>query len=76
MEFKRARSTLEAQKEALKQAEEGLRMANLQYKNGVITSVQLTDAELVHTQAQLGYYRALHDYALAIAKIKKSIGEE
>ena len=76
MELERARATLEAQKEAVKQAEEGLRIANLQYRNGVITSVQLADAELVYTQAQLGYYQALHDYVLAIAKIKKAIGEE
>ena len=71
-----AKSLLEAQKETVRQAKEGLRMANLQYKNGLITSVQLTDAELALTQAELSYYQALHDYALAIAKIKKAIGEE
>jgi len=71
-----AKSLLEAQKETVRQAKEGLRMANLQYKNGLIPSVQLTDAELALMQAELSYYQALHDYALATAKIKKAIGEE
>jgi outer membrane protein TolC len=76
LSFMEAKSLLETQKETVRQAEEGLRMANIQYKNGLITSVQLTDAELALTQAMLNRYRALHDYTIAIAKIKKAIGEE
>ena len=76
LSFEEAKSLLEAQREMVQQAKEGLRMANLQYENGLITSVQLTDAELALTQAELSYYQALHDYTMAIAKIKKAVGEE
>ncbi|MFQ6040460.1 MAG: TolC family protein [Candidatus Poribacteria bacterium] len=71
-----AQALLDAQRETVQQAEEGLRIANLQHENGMITSVELTDAELALTQAQVNQLQALYDYTIAIAKIEKAIGRK
>ncbi|GIX07372.1 MAG: hypothetical protein KatS3mg115_1775 [Candidatus Poribacteria bacterium] len=44
--FIEAQTLLEAQADALSQAEEALRIANLSFANGVITGVELAEAEL------------------------------
>jgi len=63
---------LKAQEETIEQAEESLRIANLRHKNGMITSVELMDTELAFTQAQTNYFNALHDYVIAVARLKKA----
>ena len=65
----------EVQKETVDQAKEGVRLANLQYKNGLITSVQLTDAQLALTQAEVNRLQAQHDYSIALARLEKAIGQ-
>jgi outer membrane protein TolC len=63
---------LKAQAETVQQAQESLRIANLRYKNGMITNVELMDAELAFTQAQTNQFNALHDYVIAVAKLEKA----
>jgi len=70
--FHESREILKAQEETVQQAEESLRIANLRHKNGMITSVELMDTELAYTQAQTNQFNALHDYAIAIAKLEKA----
>lgn len=72
MSFQEAKELLKVQDETVQQAEESLRIANLRYKNGMITSVELMDAELAFTQAQTNYSNALNDYVIAIAKLEKA----
>jgi len=71
-----AQALLDVQGETVQQASEGLRIANLQRENGMITSVQLTDAELALTQAQVNRLQALYDYTIAIARLEKAIGRK
>jgi len=63
---------LKVQEETVQQAQESLRIANLRYKNGMITNVELMDAELAFTQAQTNQFNALHDYVIAVAKLEKA----
>jgi len=72
MSFQEAKELLKVQDETVQQAEESLRIANLRYKNGMITGVELMDAELAFTQAQTNYSNALNDYVIAIAKLEKA----
>ncbi|MGB9595245.1 MAG: TolC family protein [Candidatus Poribacteria bacterium] len=72
MSFQEAKELLKVQDETVQQAEESLRIANLRYKNGMITSVELMDAELAFTQAQTNYSNALNDYVIAIARLEKA----
>jgi outer membrane protein TolC len=67
-----SKELLKAQEETVQQAEESLRIANLRYRNGMITNVELMDSELAFTQAQTNQFNALHDYAIAIAKLEKA----
>jgi outer membrane protein TolC len=74
--FQEARELLKAQEETVQQAEESLRIANLRYKNGIITNVELMDAELAFTQTQTNHFNALHDYVIAIAKLERASASE
>lgn len=72
LSFGEAKDLLNVQQETVQQAEESLRIANLRYKNGLITNVELTDTELALTQAQTNYSNALNDYIIALAKLEKA----
>lgn len=72
MSFQESKELLRVQEETIQQAQESLRIANLRYKNGMLTSVELMDAELALTQAQTNYTNALNDYVIAIAKLEKA----
>ena len=65
---------IQVQKETIKQAKEGVRLANLQYENGLITSVQLTDAQLALRQAKISRLLSLRDYAVGHANLQKAVG--
>ncbi|MGQ9607743.1 MAG: TolC family protein [bacterium] len=74
--FQEAKELLKAQEETVQQAQESLRIANIMYKNGMITNVELMDAELAFIQAQTNYSNALNDYVVAIASLEKAIGSK
>lgn len=69
-----AKKLIASQKETVDQAKEGVRLANLQYENGLITSVQLTDAQLALRRTEISNLQALHDYAVSFATLEKAIG--
>lgn len=54
--------------------EEGLRMAQLRFQEGVGTQTETLDAELVLTGARTQLVRALRDYAVAAAALDKAVG--
>jgi outer membrane protein TolC len=74
--FQESQELLKAQEETVQQAEESLRIANLRYKNGMITGVELMDAELAFTQAQTNQFNAVHDYIIAVAKLERATGSK
>lgn len=76
LSLQEAQALIDAQKETVQQAEESLRIANLQHENGMITTVELTDAELALTQARVNRLQALYDYTVAIARLEKAIGKK
>jgi outer membrane protein len=71
-----ATALLAAQAEAVTQAAEALRIANLSFENGLLTSVELADAELANTQTQLLHIQATHDAVIARARLARATGEE
>ncbi len=74
--FQEVKELLKAQEETVQQAEESLRIANIMYKNGMMTTVELMDTELAFTQAQTNYSNALNDYVIAIASLEKATGSK
>ncbi|MCZ6679970.1 MAG: TolC family protein [Candidatus Poribacteria bacterium] len=69
-----AKALIEVQKETVEQAHESVRIANLRYENGMITSVELTDAQIARAQAEVNRLQSLHDYAVGLARLEKANG--
>ena len=71
-----AKTLINVQGETVAQAQESVRIANLRYENGMITSVELTDAQLALSQAEVNRLQSLHDYAVGLARLEKAIGQK
>ena len=63
-------STLEVQ-----QAEQALSMANVRYSSGVITNLDLIDAQTSLAEAQLSHLDALYKYVISTYTLRKAVGE-
>lgn len=55
-------------------AQEGFRLAEVRFKEGVGTQTEMLDAELALTQAKTKLMQALRDYAVAVAALDKAVG--
>lgn len=55
-------------------AEEGLRVANLRFKNGVGTQLEILSAQAALTKAKTNYFQAIYDYQISLAKYDKAVG--
>lgn len=69
-----AREVVAAQKQALKQAEEALRLAGVRYNNGLFTQVELFDAENAYLATRLQYLQAIFSYRQAVVSYQLAIG--
>ncbi len=70
-----AKTIIELQRETVAQARESVRIANLQFENGIITTVALTDTQLALAQAEVNRLQAYHDYIVGLARLEKAIGQ-
>lgn len=70
-----AKEVVSAQREALKQAEEALRLAGVRYKNGLFTQVELFDAENAYLATRLQYLQAIFSYHQAYAAYRLATGK-
>jgi len=59
---------------AVAQAEEGLRIVRNRYETGLFTIVNLLDAEVALQQARTNYFRSLHDFEVATARLHLAAG--
>ena len=71
-----AKTLIDVQRETVAQAEESVRIANLQFENGMITTVELTDTQLALMQAKVNRLQAQHDYVVGLAQLEKAIGQK
>ena len=70
-----AQTLIDVQREAITQAQESVRIANLQFQNGIITTVALTDTQLALAQAEVNRLQAYHDYVVGLARLEKAVGQ-
>jgi TolC family type I secretion outer membrane protein len=56
------------------EAEENLRIVKKRYENGLLTIVNLLDAESALKQARTSHLKALHDYNIAAVQLKLAAG--
>jgi len=60
-----AKNRIKSQSEVVMQAERGLELATISYKNGVLNQIDVVDAELALRQIKLSYLQAIYDYLVA-----------
>ncbi|MBE2255916.1 MAG: TolC family protein [Ignavibacteria bacterium] len=60
-----ARNRIRSQYETVKLAERGFELANASYRNGVITQIDVLDAQLLLSQTKLSYLNAIYDFLIA-----------
>jgi outer membrane protein TolC len=75
-DFIEAREVLESQQKVQEQADEALREARARADAGTSTQLDVLDAETSLTQARTTQIQALHDYAVARARLERAIGED
>lgn len=71
-----AHMTINSQRENVKTAEEGLRIARESYRAGVIKNSELLSSEFALTSAKTSYINALYSYYVALAELRKETGIE
>ena len=60
---------------AVQQGDENLRINKDRYQAQVGTATDVIDAQTLLTQVKTDYYHAFYDYQIALARVKKALGE-
>jgi len=71
-----AKERISACEKALDEANESMRLANLRYKGGISTQVEVLDAQTALSLARMNHVTALYDYQVAQARLEHSVGGE
>ncbi len=69
-----SREKISVAQKALEQARESMRLAQVRYKAGVSTQVEVFDAQTALTQAETNHVNAVYDYYTALAQLEKAVG--
>ncbi|MFH1226395.1 MAG: TolC family protein [Planctomycetota bacterium] len=64
-----------SQKDNVNQAKEGLRLAEIGYKNGVNTQLEVMDSQMALDTASKNYVMSLYQYDLALANLEMVTGQ-
>ncbi len=74
LNLRTAFKNIKAAKLSVRQAEENLKITNLQYIQETTTSTEVLDAETYLKHAELNYYDSLYGYDIYLAKLQRDIG--
>jgi outer membrane protein len=74
--LKAAEESVKSQEKNVENAREGMRIAEARYREGLMQSVDVMDAELALNSAQTNYYQSIYSYQVALARLLKAMGEE
>jgi outer membrane protein TolC len=69
-----ARMRAEAQQTAVGQATRGYEIASIQFREGLGSRLELTDAEVALRQSEFNLAQAVHDYLTARAQLDQAVG--
>jgi outer membrane protein TolC len=73
--FQTAKEKVDVAFGGMEQARESYRMTSEKYKSGVTSNTEMLDAEIALLQATLTHTQALVDCTLALARLKKAVGD-
>ena len=74
LNLKVAQESLLSQEKNVEQAQESLRIAELNYSEGLATSLDVSSAQAALSQAKTNYSQALYDYVISLAQLDKAMG--
>ncbi|MFQ6069144.1 MAG: TolC family protein [Candidatus Aminicenantales bacterium] len=74
LSLKEARESIVSQGKNVEQARESVRIAELNYAEGLATSLDVSSARVALTEAKSNYAQALYDYAISLARLEKAMG--
>jgi outer membrane protein TolC len=72
--LKEAKETLLSQEKNTEQAQESLRITQLNFSEGMATTLDVISAEAAYNQAQVNYSQALYNYVVAVADLDRAMG--
>ncbi len=74
-ELMEAHARASSQRLAISQAQRGYEIASAQYREGIGSQLELTDAEVSLRQSEFNYAQAVYDYLWARARLDQARGE-
>ncbi|MDH4239219.1 MAG: TolC family protein [Phycisphaerae bacterium] len=74
LSIQNAKEYVESQRLNLTRAQEGLRLAEVGYKEGANTQVEMIDAQAALTTARVNYYQAIYSHIIAKLYLQKAMG--
>ncbi|MDH5466560.1 MAG: TolC family protein [Candidatus Aminicenantes bacterium] len=74
LKLNEAKESLLSQGKNVEQAEESLRIAELNFSEGMVTTLDVSSAQAALTQAKTNYSQALFDYVISLAQLDKAMG--
>jgi outer membrane protein len=74
LRIKETRAVVVSAEAAVKLADRSLTMAKISFENGRATTLDVADAQLALTTAETNFAQAVHDYQVALAKLKLNTG--
>jgi outer membrane protein TolC len=69
-----SRERIAAAEKGLEQARESVRLAQVRYKGGVSTQLEVLDAQAALTIAETNHVNAYYDYQVALARLERAVG--
>jgi outer membrane protein len=74
LSLQEARESLLSQEKNVEQALESLRIAELNFTEGMVTTLEVSSTQAQLTQARTNYSQALFDYMMAVAQLERAMG--
>jgi outer membrane protein len=74
LNLSQAKESLLSQEKNVEQAQETVRIAELNYSEGLATNLDVSTTQVALSQAKTNYAQALFDYALALAQLERAMG--
>lgn len=75
LNYTQARETLFSQEKNVGQAREAVRIAELNYAEGLATNLDVSTAQVALSQARTNYSQALYDCVISQAQLEKAVGK-
>lgn len=76
LNMENARKRIDVSQKAVDEAKENLRIETIKYEAGSGISTDVIDAQTTLLRAETDYYQAIYDENIAIASLRRAIGED